>query len=139
MSDVVIRELLRVQLNSVSAWFETAWENVSYKPTINTPYQAVWLLPSETENPSYGGGIGQRLERRPGILQVSLFYPSNEGPENAAIRAEAIKAAFPRGLTLTSGSLRVLIMRSPFSSAGRPQGGWYMLPVSIPYVADVYS
>ena len=139
MSDVVIRELLRVQLNSVSASFETAWENVSYKPIINTPYQAAWLLPAEVENPSYGGGTGQRLERHPGILQVSIFYPSNAGPEPAAIRAEVIKAAFPRGLTLSSGSLRVLIMRSPFSSAGRPQGAWYMVPVSIPYVADVYN
>ena len=130
-----IRKLLEVQLNTLGP-FATAWENVPYSPQTGTPWQRVNLLPAQTENPTFGEDF-----RRPiGLLQVTLFYPLNMGAGAAETRAEAIHNAFKRGTTLIDGTLRVLIERSPYNGPGFVlEGSWYALPVSIPYMGDVFG
>jgi hypothetical protein len=135
MSYQTIRDLLRVQLNTTPGNLPTAWENVAYTPVVGDPYQSVHLLPARTENPTFD----RPFRRETGLMQVSLFFPVNAGPDPAALRAQAIASMFPRGLTLVNGTLRVLIDASPFIGPARNEGAWYFLPVSIPYTADVYS
>jgi len=133
MTYAVIRKLLERQLNAVSSEFPTAFENVRFSPVHGTPYQAAYLLPGATANPTYGDDF----KREVGIFQVSLMYPSNAGSGAAQTRAEVIKAAFKRGLTLSEGNDRVLINASPYQSPGRLDGAWYTLTVSVPYYVDI--
>ena len=135
MSNVVIRALLEVHLNTIAPTIATAFENVPFTPINGTPWQRVNLLPAQPQNPTLGGVF----RRETGIFQVMLAYPENAGTSAAATRAELIRTQFTRGTTFTSGTLRVLIDLSPRVSQGMNDGGWYRLPVSIPYVADVYT
>lgn len=135
MSVVAIRSLLELRLAAMAPALATAFENFPFTPVNGTPWQKVNLLVARPLDPTLGYGF----QRDSGIFQVMVFYPENTGPAAAAARADLICAQFARGLTLTSGTLRVLVDRSPYASTGRNEGGWYGLPVTIPYVADTYS
>lgn len=137
MSQLIIRQLLEVRLNTIASPLPTAYENVPFKPTPRTAYQKVHLLPAATENPAYGDNVTV-LERESGVFQVTLMYPENEGAANATTRAESIRALFPRGLVLTSGAVRLRIDRSPSVASAFPDNGYFSLPVSVFYTADVY-
>lgn len=134
MSYVLIRALLEVQLNAISPAIQTAFENAPFSPVAPTPWQRVNLLPAKTLNPTFG----DRFKRETGILQITLNYPENAGAQAATTRAELIRAQFYRGLALFNGTLRVLIDEAPSIATGTNDGGWYRLPVSVPYIADVY-
>ena len=134
MSYVIIRQSLETRLNAIGV-FPTAFENVPFNPIAGTPWQRARLLPARTENPTQGDAFKREI----GIFEVMLAYPQNAGPQLAATRANLIVTSFPKGWSLVVGTLRVLIDRSPFIGQGIPDGAWYKLPVSIPYIADVYS
>lgn len=137
MSNLIIRKLLETQLNSITpSTLPTAWENLAFKPIAGSAWQRVNMLPAQTENPTMGEGF----KREVGVLQVTLFYPLNEGPQKAMQRAEVIRAAFKRSTAWFEGTLRVLIERDPYiSPAVVVDGAWYALPVSIPYMGDVFG
>lgn len=135
MSDDVIRRLLESRLNGASAGFATAWENVPFSPVQGTPYQAPVLLPAQTQDPTMGDGYSRPL----GIFQVTLVFPAGAGAQAAQARAKAVLAHFPKGLSLTEGAVTVRVMRTPWASGGASVDGWYRLPVSIPYEAEVFG
>ena len=135
MSNVIIRALLEVRLNAITPTVATAFENVPFTPINAVPWQRVNLLTAQTLNPTFG----DNFRRETGIFQVMLYYPENAGASAAASRAELIRSQFSRGLSLTSGTLRVLIDRWPWVSQGTSDSSWYRLPVSIPYIADVFA
>lgn len=134
MSFVIIRSLLEVRLNAITPSIQTAFENVPFAPVNPTPWQRINLMPARTLNPTFGDAF----KRETGIFQITLNYPENAGPSAATSRAELIRAQFVRGLALTSGTLRVLIDQAPFIASGTNDGGWFRLPVSVPFIADVY-
>ena len=133
MSDVVIRKLLETKLNTLSVGVPTAWQNVPFTPVAGTAYQQVTILPARTENPTMGDGF----KREVGIFEVKLFHPQNKGSQDSVARAEVIKAGFKRGTTMSEGVVRVLIDEHPFTSQGIPSGTWFVVPVSVPYSADI--
>lgn len=141
MSYAIIRQLLEVRLNALGGNMPTAWENVPYKPIIGTAWQKVNLLPAETDNPTMGPaeGTGTALRRESGIFQVTLYYPVNEGAVNVASKAEALRTHFKRGTVLTQGAVRLTIDTTPSIGPGLPADGFFVVPVSIPYRADVLS
>lgn len=133
MTYVVIRRLLELRFNSLSPTLDTAFENVPYTPKQGTPWQRLNMLPSETDNPTFG----DTFMRESGIFQVTLFYPVNAGSSAAQTRAELIRSWFARGLTMTESGIRVLVDKSPSVGPAAVVEGWHILPVSIPYIADV--
>ena len=136
MSDQVVRKLLEQRVNSVSGALAsaTAFENVAFTPSEGTPWQRVNLLPAQPENPT----MGDDFYRAVGVLQVSLFYPRNAGSAQAYAQGEVLRTAFKRGTMLSEGTLRVRVIGTPSLGPGIPAGGWYMLPVSVNYQADVH-
>jgi hypothetical protein len=110
----------------------TAWENVSFT-TVATGYQRVNILPSETRNPTFGGGMVMES----GIMQVSLCYPVGNGSATAAARAELLRAWFYRGLSLTSGAVTVIIGKTPSIAPAQFEPGLYVIPVSIHFYSYV--
>lgn len=109
MSAVVIRAALEAALATVSPALATVPENEAYTPVVGTPYQLVHLLLADPADPEISG----RLHTEQGFLQVTLRYPPNVGSGAAMTRAELIRSTFYRGRTFTSGSVSVVIERTP--------------------------
>lgn len=136
MSYAVIRQLLETRLQALAPVLPTAVENVSLVRQAGQAHQEVYLLPADTENPTMSGGAGGDLQREAGIFQVTLKYPENTGAGAAVARAQALRAHFPRGLVLSSGGVRLWVNATPSLGPGRPDDGFYALPLSVPYTAD---
>ena len=137
MSIKSIRQALEVQLATLSPSMPIVHENEAYTPTLGTAFLDTYILPAETENPTVAGAIGQELALEQGIFQVVVVVPVNEGPGNAATKAEAIRALFRRGLSLTVGSVQVKIGSTPSVASALVDSDWYRVPVSVPYFAHV--
>lgn len=133
MSYVTIRRLLELRVNTMAPRPDVAFENAPYTPRQGTPYMQLTLLPGKTENPT----MGDQFKRETGLLQLSLYYPVNAGPALAYTQAEVARSHFPRGLTLSDTGVRVLIDEHPYVGSAMQDEGWFMVPVSIPYIADV--
>lgn len=119
-SEQAIRGILQTRLLTVgTGWTnQTAYEGKPFTPTAGTPYQEVTTVFAEPLALSHTGPSEYR-----GTFQVRLLYPivtTGIGPQTT--RAEAIKAAFPRNLKLTSGGQTVKIMKTPHITRGPPQG-----------------
>lgn len=137
MTIAVIRSLLETALKAVDTTIATAWENITFKPTDGTPYQQVFLLLADPQNPSYGGP--SVLTRELGIFQVTLQYPQGAGYKDAYAKADALRTAFPRGKSFTSGSVTVIVSRTPTISPGRVDGDRWSVPVKISFFANTFG
>lgn len=130
MSFAAIATAMEVALNAMSPALATAWENVDYSPVEGTPYQAVFLLPAEPDNPEMG-----RLAREQGILQISLRYPLGAGAATAQARAELIRTTFYRGASFTASGVTTTIERTPHILPGRVEEDRFVIPVRIRFYA----
>jgi len=133
MSNVLARGALQTKLAAMSPALATAYENVGYAPVSGTPYQAAYFLPATPENPTMGDAFYRML----GIFQVSLFYPLSVGTGAAEARAELIKTTFKRGTSMTSGSVTVIIDKTPEISPGRVDGDRWHIPCKIRFYAGI--
>ena len=141
MSQAIIRKLLETRLNAMSPALPTAFENVPYAVVARTADQRVQLLMAAPDHPTMGAlnGSGTALRRESGILQVTLHHPENAGPAPTEARLALLTNQFYRGLVLAEGAVRLVIDTSPSAGPGRNEGGFYVVPVSIGFYADVYS
>jgi len=135
MSISSVRIALENKLNAMTPSLSTAWENVPFTPVTGTAYQKAFLLPATPANPTMGDGY----YREQGIFQVTLMYPLQAGPKPAADRAEAIRAAFKRGTTLTNGNVSVIIEQTPEIGQGRVDGDRWALPVKIRWFSSIFA
>lgn len=134
MSAKAIRAALEAQLNAMTPALTTVWENSTGTPTSGTPYQRTNLLRANPDNPT----IGTTHYRELGVFQVSLHYHLNAGPSPAETRAELVRTQFKRGTTLTSGGITVTIDGTPTIASGFVDGDRWVVPVSIPYWANIF-
>ncbi|MBW2635988.1 MAG: hypothetical protein JRC86_00425 [Deltaproteobacteria bacterium] len=134
MSIGLVRSALENKLDDMSPSLATAFENVPYTPISGTPYQSPFLLTGEPENPTLGDGY----YREQGIFQVSLFYMMQTGSGAAEARAELIRTAFKRGVSMTSGAVTVRVNRTPEISQGRRDGDRWSVIVKIRWYAGIY-
>lgn len=128
-----IRSALETALNSMNPALATAWENAPFTPISGTPYQAVNLLFAKPDNPTFGGN----MYREQGIFQITLFYPLQAGPANAAARAELLRTTFARGLSFINGGITTIIKETPEISPGSVDGDRWMVPVKIRFFANI--
>jgi len=133
MSIISIRAALETKLNGITPAISIAWENVPFTPVAGTPYAQIYLMPASPDNPTLGDGF----YRERGILQISLMYPLQAGPLTAETKAEAIRTAFKRGTTMTSGSVTVVVDRTPEIGQGRVDGDRWAVPVRVRYSAGI--
>lgn len=134
MSQVVIRKLLENHLKALAPSFPTAWENADYKPVTGTAYQEPFLLPTIPDNSSLGSGHYIEL----GLFQVNVKYPQGKGANPAQSKAEAIKAHFQRATTLTENDIILVITQTPRIAPAFVSDGWYVVPITINYQADIH-
>lgn len=131
MSVATIRSSFETALLAVAPTFATAWENTNYAPIVGTPYQQVALLLAQPANPEIGPGYIEQ-----GIFQVNGFFPKDTGPATATAWAEAIRAAFPFGTSLSGG---VSVNATPEIGPARPEDDRFMVPVKVRWSARIGS
>lgn len=130
MSLLAVRNALETALNAMSPALATAWENSPYTPVNGTPYQRVYLLAAEPDNPEMGGHVTER-----GFLQISLCYPLDAGPNAAMTRAELIRTTFPRGAAFTASGITTQIERTPEIAPAQIEDDRYVVPVRVRFFA----
>lgn len=131
MSSLAIRAALETALAAMSPALATAWENTPYTPVAGTPYQRVYLLMAEPDQPEIG-----RMTQERGFLQVSLAYPLGAGPSAAQTRAELIRDTFYRGRSLTASGITVTIEKTPEISPAMIEPDRYVVPVRIRFFSN---
>lgn len=134
MSDKLIRAALEVRLAALAPTLATAYENQDFAPTPGTPYQRVNLMRAQPENPTYDA-----FKRKSGLLQVTLMYPLGDGPGAADTRADLLAAWFPRGLSLVSGGITVIVDGTPYVMGGFVDEDRWSVPVRVPYFSNISS
>lgn len=113
----------------------TAWEGTTFKPLAGVPMQRVSFIFSEPVNPTYGNG----LTRESGFVQVNLYYPNGFGTRDVMTRAQLIKSTFPRGSSFSSNGIIVHISGTPEMYQGLPVEEHFVVPVRIPFWADIFN
>lgn len=132
MSIAAIRKALEMGLDAMTPALATAWENASYMPTPGVPYQRVNLLHAKPDDAEVS-----TVHTELGLLQVSLCYPVGKGPADAEARADLLFAAFPQGTTLVASGITVIVSGSPNIAPAQFEGDRYVLPIRIPWRAQV--
>jgi hypothetical protein len=134
MSQVTIRKLLENKLKALASSFPTAYENADYKPITGTAYQSCFLLPSTPDNST----LGQSHFIELGLFQINVNYPQGTGANAAQAKAEAIKSHFKRGTTLTESDIILVVTDTPRIAPAFVADGWYTVPVTVNYQADIF-
>lgn len=123
-SEQAMRGILQSHLLTLGWADRTAYEGKGFigaQPDATTPYQEVVVGFAEPIDRTLAGSSEYR-----GTFQVRILWPLADVKANGTgaptARAEAIKAAFPRNLRLTSGGQLVKIMRTPHITRGPVQG-----------------
>jgi hypothetical protein len=129
----LVRQALETALAAMSPALATAYENVPFDATADTPFQRAYLLPAEPFNPEIGG-----LVREQGVFHITLFYPLSTGPAAASTRAELIRDIFYRGASFTAGGVVTQIEKTPEIGAGAASDDRWILPVRIRYFAHYH-
>lgn len=132
MSILDVQGALLTRLAAMSPNPPTAHENALYIPVVGTPWQRVTFLPSAPSNDEMSASYIEQ-----GTLQVDSFYPENTEAGAAKTRAAAIRAWFPRKLSLTQGGVITTIGLTPEIATGYVDGAWFCVPVRIRFFAPV--
>jgi hypothetical protein len=132
MSVVSIRAALESALAAMTPALATAYENAGYVPTPGTPYQDVAVLFARPENRE-----NNAAHLALGFMQVTLRYPLNSGSAAAAARAEAIRIAFPRGRTVSSGGVNVTISDTAETLPAYVDGDRFAIPVRVRFFSHI--
>ena len=130
-----IRAALEGRLAAMTPALATQLENVAYTPVSGTPYQTAALLPGVPDN----GTLGSAHRFEQGSFLVTLYYPFGAGAGDAQDRAEAVRAQFKRGTSMSSGSTTTVVTRTPAKAQATYAGDRYVVAVSIPYQAELFG
>ncbi|MDP3855335.1 phage tail terminator-like protein [Phenylobacterium sp.] len=131
MSIDAIRASLQIALDAIMPPIATAWEDVAFTPASGMPYQSMSIAFADPENNDSSAAY-----RQGGVMQVTLRYPTGVGPAAAEERAIAIRAAFPRGSTLTYGEVQTIVETTPAIVTAPTEGDRMVRIVRVRFYAN---
>jgi len=135
MSDARIKQAFEVALDSwakgQTPQVPVAWPNSDYTPDRNL-FVRPYLLPAKTKNAMLVGNHREYM----GIFQISVYTPRGEGDGPGRAIAVGFDSVFNPSTTLVNGGLRVHIIDPVSTGPAMNDGGWYIIPVSIGYLAN---
>lgn len=132
MSIVAIETALEERLQTLANAPPIAWEDVSYTPETGVAYLKVFHLHNTPRDKYLEGGSAELA----GIFQVTVVHPAGSGKVAAKLLAERVAAVFAPVQELEAGNHTVSLNQTPAIATGMPdEGGWYEVPVSIPWRA----
>lgn len=118
---------LRTKVVSVLDGYSVQFENEDFK----TPPDNPWFRATILYGKSFQASMGQqRVFRTPGILEIQVFVPQNEGSHRRDELADIVVAGF-RAATLTNARFRV-----PFVTPVGLSDVWFQTNVSCPFWVD---
>lgn len=129
---LVISSAIETYLKTLDEDFETAYENVNFKPSDN-PFQVPTFLFAEPDDLGYRDS--PYILR--GIFTNTLAYPTNEGAGNAQTKAEQVKAYFYRGLSLPTPNFNIIFDRTPEITGGAVEEDRYIIRVRCRFFAHI--
>ena len=91
-----IRQALEKAVLAVAPAIDTAFENTTFKPRANEPYQQLHFLPAKPEAAVIDDSISEVL----GVFQITLRYPAGKGVKDVLERAKLYERAFKVGVKL---------------------------------------
>lgn len=115
------------------ATVDNAFENVSFKPNKNKPYQRSQLSPRLPENPSFG----DNYYREVGEFQIFLCFPLNQGAGAVYEHASLIQDTFFRGFSMEENGTVVTVRLTPSIQGAVIIDDRYCVPVIIDYFASI--
>jgi hypothetical protein len=131
MSNVKIRQALEPHILALG--YPVAWENVNFNPPTGA-YIQVDLFFAEPAD----AGFRDSPFIQPGYLQLTLCFPTNQGPGPAERLAESIRdETFFRSASFTVDDVDVIIDRTPAISKGQIEETRFVVRVYIYYSAQV--
>lgn len=126
MNNQLIYDLLVTRLRTVAGLLPLQLENTSNDTS--KPFSRATLIRTKPEPASLGRN-GQDIHS--GSLLVDLYTPTNTGTTTVNALADAVIAAFPRGLRLTSGAIKLRIMTAYRETGGREFDKFHNAPVVV--------
>lgn len=128
-----IHKALTQSLVDLSLGVSIAYENSGFDPSdpVVAQFIDVTLIPASTEVISK-----DTLDEELGIYQLSIYTKSENDIKTVLVLADSILGFYEHGVELTSGTQKVFI-NSTSRSAGRNDNGWYIVDISINYIADL--
>lgn len=105
----------------------TQYENFAFTPQSGVAYQTCNILFADPFDPEMNGNVVQQS----GFMQVTLRYPANKGAGDAIAKAQSLRQAFPRGLSIEGDGVTVQINRTASIAPGANEGDRYAVPVKI--------
>lgn len=136
MSLIDIRSMLETQLSTLTPKVSTQYENVTFTPVTNVPYQSVNLIMNEPDDPTIGSS---GLYREKGFFQITLRYPLGNGTTQAMTQAEAIRHIFAQGTVLTKNGFRLICTRTPYIRVMPNEVDRFVVIVRCSFTVDVYT
>lgn len=111
------------------------WENVLFTPDVDpvpVGFFRIRFAPT-SRRPTDITATG--VKRYDGLFLIDVFWPSNEGPNAADEKADAIIDAYDAGGTLTSNGVNVRLEYAERRAGAIFDPPWYQVPVSIKWKA----
>ena len=113
---------------------KTAFENVTFTPKVDQPYQLSRLVPLPVENPT----LGDNYHREVGFYQVVLSYPKGKGVGALSTMADKVKDYFKRGTTLVEATDKIVVDRTPEISSVYINDTRAEITIRIRYYSDQF-
>lgn len=114
-SYIDIRAALEQRLTAMPGIPAVAWENKGYDPVKGVPFLAPSILWAESSQAEIGTE-GRNWET--GIFQITMNYPTNQGPGPTATMAGLIREWFKRGTELSANGVTVKIKKAYLGPVG---------------------
>lgn len=129
IADILLTKL--AELEESGPELPVAFPDVAFDPPANGKYLRAGLYFNSNYWESLGGdGVPQ------GLLTVTVVWPTGQGIMASLNVADKIKQAFQKGLSLTSGSVKVTINKAPWSGSPIEDEGQTLVPVTISWMAS---
>jgi hypothetical protein len=131
--DITKALLTKVHALANAGGWEVEWPNKTMVPVDGTPWFRPTILPGIPEAAAIGDDAP---DRHVGVLQLSGFFPKDNGDGAARAWAATVLAAFPRGGSATSGTATLRFEKS-YVVPAIIEDKFYHLPVRVEYRTDL--
>ena len=134
MSIIKAEKAVRRHLLTLSPQLPTAYEAIPFTAPTGM-YQRLQFVISRPTDPVLGTGYyRENIE-----VQIFVVDKLDVGTTNAETRAELIRDWFHKGLTLTEGTFRMHVLKTPHVSSAAVAADKIIVPVLIPLTVEVYQ
>lgn len=131
LSNLDIKSLLRVHLDTMADKPQIAYECESFEPNVGVAYLREFDIGGLTFSPAYADGYTEL----PGVYQIDVCTPIKTGTNNNwenLILVDKVVNHFPKNLELTRNDIKLRFQKVDHSPA-RAEGGWLIANLSIYY------